>query len=110
VLTNAEIAFSATSGNYLVAWTRIFSAADHDLHCIFVDNAGNVVAGSFATLDNSTDAWDGGKVAVCGSNFLGVASRTPFGGGQAEIWGRTQRHQLHHHGRAVPDQRELLDR
>lgn len=90
VLTEPDIAFSAISNNYLVVWTRQFTAFDWDLHSVAVDTSGNIVAGSSTLLDNTIDRWEGGRVASSGNNFLGVASRTPTGGGQAEIWGRTR--------------------
>ena len=90
VLSNPDISYSQQSQQYLVVWTRTFSASDTDLHAVAVDTAGNVVAGSFTLLDNTSNRWDTGRVAVCGSNFLAVASRLPQGGGQREIWGVTR--------------------
>jgi hypothetical protein len=88
VLTNPDVAYSELAQQYLVVWTRVFSATDTDLHGVAVDGLGNIVGTTL--LDNTSDRWDEGRVAVCGNNFLAVASRQAAAGGIREIWGVTR--------------------
>lgn len=90
VLIDPDIAYSATAQSHLVVWTRRYSATDYDLHGLAVDDNGTVLGNSFTMFDNSGDKWEQGRVAVCGGNYLAVASRTPAAGGQREIWGATR--------------------
>lgn len=90
VLTNSDIAFSPVSSQYMVVWTRVFSATDTDLHAVSIDLSGAVVANSSSLIDNSSDRWDNGRVAAAGGNFLAVASRRAQAGGTRAIWGRTR--------------------
>jgi hypothetical protein len=85
-----DIAYSHQTRQYLVVWTRVYSATDTDLWAVALTDGGQVVANSFTTLDGSFARWDEGRVAVCGNNYLAVASRVPSGGGQREIWGITR--------------------
>lgn len=90
VLTNVDLAYSGACRQYLVVWTRIFSATDTDLHAVSIDRTGTVVPGSSSLIDNSGDRWDDGRVAKCSGSFLAVASRQPQAGGTRAIWGRVR--------------------
>ncbi len=89
VLMKPDIAF-CDSAAYLVAWVRVFSAADLDVHAMAIDPLGNPVTGSSSLIDNTSDRWDDCRAAMCPPNFLVVASRVPAGGGESAIWGRTR--------------------
>ena len=89
---NPDIAFDATNKVYEVCWERVFSSTDHDCYSQLQDTSGTTVAGSFATIDFTSDFW---AVPRTGNNliaqqFLVAAQVTPSGGGNRVIKGNTR--------------------
>jgi hypothetical protein len=89
---NPDIAFDATNNVYQVCWERVFSGSDHDCYSQLQDQAGTTIAGSFATIDFTSDFWAVPRTAnnLIAQQFLVAAQVTPFGGGNRVIKGVTR--------------------
>ncbi|MEZ5962399.1 MAG: hypothetical protein R3F56_01010 [Planctomycetota bacterium] len=91
-LSQPDIAFGVGDARYMLVWEFRYSATDYDVLSTAVDPAGNVIPGTTAWIDTSTDSWQGPRIAYnrIGNRFLVVASVTPAAGGSPAIWSRTR--------------------
>ncbi len=83
-----DIAYDATTDQYLVVWQYEYSATDTDVYCEFRNGDGTLVTGSLGVIDVSTLDHRNPRVANLNSydRFLVVMQRLQ--GANWEIWGR----------------------
>lgn len=87
-----DVAYDASTGRYVVVWERDVSATDSDVWSAELDDDLQLVAGSVAPIDISTDCWERPKVAndSATDRFLVVAQRSLRRSSPFAIWGRTR--------------------
>lgn len=86
-----ECAYDAASDSYLMVWTRLYSATDHDLYATRIDSAGNPVGGILA-IESAGGNWIARPVVgviAAASRFVIAWQDEPSAGGNPRILARS---------------------